>query len=155
MTTFNERGFFPYTPATNLLFGLHEALATLNEEGLQNVFARHDRLAEATRAAVAGWGLEVFCANAANYSSSITAVLVPEGHDADELRRVILNRYDMSLGNGLGQLKGKVFRIGHLGDLNDLMLAGTLCGIEMGLRAAEMPHSPGGVAAALDYLGGN
>lgn len=155
MTAFNERGFFPYTPATSLLFGLREALAMLTDEGLDNVFARHDRLAEAARAAVAGWGLEVFCANAANYSSSITAVMVPEGHDADELRRVILDRYDMSLGNGLGQLKGKVFRIGHLGDFNDLMLAGTLCGIEMGLRAAGVPHSPGGVVAALDYLGCN
>jgi alanine-glyoxylate transaminase/serine-glyoxylate transaminase/serine-pyruvate transaminase len=155
MVTFNERGFFPYTPATNLLFGLREAMAMLNEEGLENVFARHDRLAEATRAAVAGWGLEVFCANAADYSSSLTAILTPEGTDADELRRVILERYDMSLGSGLGQLKGKVFRIGHMGDFNDLMLAGTLCGIEMGLRAAEVPHSSGGVAAALDYLGSN
>jgi len=148
----NARGFFPYTPATNLLYGLAEAIAMLEEEGLENVFARHARHAEATRKAVAAWGLETVCANAAEQSNSLTAVLTPEGSDADRLRAVIAERFDMSLGTGLGRLAGRAFRIGHLGDFNDLMLAGTLCGVEMGLALAGVPHRKGGVAAALDYL---
>ena len=150
----NERGVFPYTPATNLLFGLHEALAMLLEEGLDAVFARHNRFAEATRRAVRAWDLEVVCQNPAAYANTLTAVLLPEGHDADALRRLVLDRFDMSLGTGLGKVQGKVFRIGHLGDFNDLMLAGTLCGVEMGLRLAGIPHRKGGVQAALDYLVG-
>jgi alanine-glyoxylate transaminase/serine-glyoxylate transaminase/serine-pyruvate transaminase len=151
----NENGFFPYTPATNLLYGLKEALAMLSEEGLANVFARHDRHAEATRRAVKAWGLEVLCLEPREYSSSLTAVKMPDGHSADGLRRAILERFDMSLGSGLGQLADKVFRIGHLGDFNDLMLAGTLSGIEMGLGIAGVPHRRGGINAALDYLAGN
>jgi len=149
----NQAGFFPYTPATNLLYGLREALHMLLEEGLENVFARHDRHAEATRRAVQAWGLEVVCLNPEEYSSSLTAVMMPEGHDADALRKVILDRFDMSLGTGLGKLKGKIFRIGHLGDFNDLMLAGTLSGVEMGLALAGVPFTRGGVAVALDFLG--
>ena len=148
----NQAGFFPYTPATNLLYGLREALHMLFDEGLENLFARHSRHAEATRLAVRTWGLEMVCLNPAEYSSSITGVMVPEGTDADALRKVILERYDMSLGTGLGRLKGKIFRIGHLGDFNDLMLAGTLSGVEMGLALAGVPFSRGGVAAALDHL---
>jgi len=148
----NEQGFFPYTPPTNLLYGLHESLAMLMEEGLDHVFARHHRLAEATRLAVAGWGLEVLCRDPARTSDSLTAVVTPDGHDADDVRKVILERFDMSLGVGLGPLAGKVFRIGHLGDLNDLTLAGTLAGVEMGLSLAGVPHDKGGVSAALDYL---
>jgi alanine-glyoxylate transaminase / serine-glyoxylate transaminase / serine-pyruvate transaminase len=148
----NLRGFFPYTPPTNLLYGLREALDILFEEGLENVFARHDRYAEATRQAARAWGLEVLCENPEEYSSSLTAVLVPSGYDADELRRVILEDFNMSLGTGLGKLKGRVFRIGHLGDFNDLMLVGTLGGVEMGLAIAGIPFSKGGVTAALDYL---
>lgn len=154
MLEFNATGFFPYTPATNLLFGLREALAMLREEGLEHVFARHHRLATATRRAVAGWGLEVFAANPAEQSNSLTALLMPDGVDADRVRRLILERFDMSLGAGLGKLKGRIFRIGHLGDFNDLMLAGTLCGVEMGLLAAGVPITKGGVAAAMDHLGG-
>jgi alanine-glyoxylate transaminase/serine-glyoxylate transaminase/serine-pyruvate transaminase len=148
----NAKGFFPYTPPTNLLYGLREALDMLFEEGLENVFARHDRHAEATRRAVRAWGLEVLCENPEEYSSSLTAILVPDGYDADELRRVILDNFNMSLGTGLGKLKGKVFRIGHLGDFNDLMLVGTLGGVEMGLTLTGIPFSKGGVTAALDYL---
>jgi alanine-glyoxylate transaminase/serine-glyoxylate transaminase/serine-pyruvate transaminase len=148
----NQKGFFPYTPATNLLYGLREAMKLLLEEGLDAVFARHSRFAEATRRAVAAWGLENQCAEPSEYSASSTAVRMPEGHDADALRRTILERFDLSLGTGLGKLKGRVFRIGHLGDFNELMLAGTLCGIEMGLALAEVPFTKGGVAAALDYL---
>ncbi len=148
----NASGFFPYTPATNMLYGLREAIAMLEEEGLDNVFARHARHGEATRRAVRAWGLEVLCAEPAEYSNALTAVLLPEGHDADALRRTILERFDLSLGNGLGKVAGKVFRIGHLGDFNDLMLTGTLSGVEMGLRLAGVPHDPGGVAAAMDYL---
>jgi alanine-glyoxylate transaminase/serine-glyoxylate transaminase/serine-pyruvate transaminase len=147
-----KAGFFPYTPATNLLYGLDEALLMLLEEGLDNVFARHLRLAEATRRAVRAWGLDVLCLDAAEHSPSLTAVLMPERHDADALRRVVLERFDMSLGTGLGKLKGKVFRIGHLGDFNELMLAGTLAGVEMGLSLAQVPHRKGGVGAALDFL---
>jgi len=149
-----QTGFFPYTPATNLLFGLREALAMLlDEEGIEAVFRRHARHGEATRRAVAEWGLEVLCADPREYSNSLTAILTPEGSDADRLRQIILDRFDMSLGTGLGRLKGKVFRIGHLGHFNDLMLCGTLCGVEMGLGAADIPHRKGGVAAALDHLG--
>jgi alanine-glyoxylate transaminase/serine-glyoxylate transaminase/serine-pyruvate transaminase len=150
----NQTGFFPYTPATNLLYGLREALAMLAEEGLENVFARHQRHGEATRRAVRAWGLEVLCLEPAEYSGSLTAVLMPAGHDADALRARILAAFDMSLGTGLGRLAGKVFRIGHLGHFNDLTLAGTLAGVEMGLALAKVPHEPGGVQAALDYLAG-
>ncbi len=149
---FNARGFYPYTPSTNLLFGLDEALSMLFEEGLPQVFARHNRLAEATRRAVRGWGLEVLCRDPHAYSSALTAVVMPEGYDADDLRQVILERFDMSLGTGLGQVKGKVFRIGHLGDLNELTLAGTLCGVEMGLAVCGVPHVREGVSQALAFL---
>ncbi len=148
----NRMGFFPYTPATNLLWGLLEALQMLHEEGLSNVFRRHDRHAEATRAAVRGWGLEVWCEEPEEYSSSLTAVLMPQGHDADKLREVILENFDMSLGTGLSRLAGRVFRIGHLGHFNDLMLAGTLSGVEMGLGLANVPHRAGGINAALKTL---
>ncbi len=148
----NERGFFPYTPPTNLIYGMDVALDMLLEEGLQKVFARHHRLAEAARSAVRGWGLENCCVDPVEYSDSLTAVMMPDGHDADKLRKLILDRFDMSLGTGLGKVKGRLFRIGHLGDMNDLMLAGTLCGVEMGLGLASVPHNKGGVSAALDYL---
>ena len=148
----NRAGFWPYTPATNLLYGLREAVAMLMEEGLPAVFARHARHAEATRRAVQAWGLEVLCADEREYSGSLTAVVLPDGHDADEVRRIILERFDMSLGTGLGKLRGKVFRIGHLGYFNDLMLAGTLCGVELGLALAGVPISRGGVDAALERL---
>lgn len=154
MITANQKGWFPYTPATNLLYGLREALRMLEEEGLENVFARHDRHAEATRRAVRAWGLEVLCAVPEEYSSALTAVMMPAGHDADRLRQVILEHFDMSLGMGLGKLQGKIFRIGHLGDFNDLTLLGTLAGVEMGLELAGVPHRKGGVQAAIDYLGG-
>ena len=152
MLAANESGFFPYTPATNLLYGLRESLAMLREEGLEAVFARHARHGEATRAAVRAWGLELLCVEPAEYSNSLTAVVVPEGHDADAFRAAVLDNFDMSLGAGLGRLKGRVFRIGHLGDFNDLMLAGTLAGVEMGLELAGVPHRRGGVQAALDLL---
>jgi alanine-glyoxylate transaminase / serine-glyoxylate transaminase / serine-pyruvate transaminase len=148
----NRSGFFPYTPPTNLLYALREALRMLQEEGLANVFRRHDRHAEATRAAVRAWGLEIVCEDPREYSSSLTAVYTPEGHDADKLRAVILENFDMSLGSGLSKLAGKVFRIGHLGSFNDLMLMGTLCGVEMGLRLAGVPHRDGGVLAAMESL---
>jgi alanine-glyoxylate transaminase/serine-glyoxylate transaminase/serine-pyruvate transaminase len=152
MLAANTTGFFPFTPATNLLYGLRETLQMLRDEGLDNIFARHDRHAEATRRAVRAWGLEVLCINPEEYSSSLTAVLLPAGHDADELRKIILEHFNMSLGSGLGKVQRTVFRIGHLGDFNDLMLAGTLSGVEMGLTLAGVPHSNGGVAAALGYL---
>ena len=152
MISNNRSGFFPYTPATNLLFALREALLMLEEEGLPNVFRRHERYGEATRAAVRAWGLEVVCQDPSEYSSVMTAVFTPEGHGADELRKIILEHFDMSLGAGLGRLAGKIFRIGHLGSFNDLMLAGTLSGVEMGLRLAGIPHRDGGVMAALDCL---
>src|SRR5210317_208166 len=148
----NKNGFFPYTPATNLFYGLDEAINMLLEEGLENVFARHKRHAEATRLAVKAWGLEILCKNPDEYSNSLTAVLMPEGHDSDALRKVILDNFNMSLGMGLNKIKGKVFRIGHLGDFNDLMLAGTLSGVEMGLAKSGVPFKKGGVMAALDYL---
>jgi alanine-glyoxylate transaminase/serine-glyoxylate transaminase/serine-pyruvate transaminase len=148
----NASGYFPYTPATNLLYGLREAIAMIQEQGLENVFARHARHAEATRRAVKAWGLELVCRNPDELSSSLTAVMVPDGHDADALRKVILERFDMSLGTGLGRLKGKVFRIGHLGDFNDLSLIGSLGGVEMGLGLAGIPHRKGGALAAMEHL---
>jgi len=148
----NRTGFFPFTPATNMLFGLREALRMLGEEGLPKVFRRHQRHGEATRAAVRTWGLEINCEEPREYSNSLTAVLMPEGHNADNLRKIILENFDMSLGAGLSRVAGKVFRIGHLGSFNDLTLAGTLSGVEMGLRLAGVPHKDGGVAAALDSL---
>jgi alanine-glyoxylate transaminase/serine-glyoxylate transaminase/serine-pyruvate transaminase len=151
----NPTGNFPYTPATNLLYGLIEACDMLMDEGLDNVFARHDRHAEATRRAVRTWGLETQCLEPSEHSPVLTGVVMPEGHDADALRAAILENYDMSLGAGLGKVKGRMFRIGHLGDFNDLMLMGTLSGVEMGLAVAGVPHSKGGVQVAMDYLTGN
>ena len=148
----NDSGYFPYTPATNLLYGLKESLKMLSEEGLGNVFKRHDRLAKATRIAVQAWGLEILCLEEKNYSSVLTAVIVPDEHDADELRKIILENFNMSLGNGLSKLQGKVFRIGHLGDFNDLMLLGTLNGIEMGLSISNIPFQKGGVEKASQFL---
>lgn len=148
----NKNGAFPYTPATNLLYGLEVAIEMLHEEGLDAVFARHDRHAQTTRNAVQAWGLEVLCQNPENYSSSLTAVVVPDGHDADAFREIVLKNFNMSLGNGLAKLAGKVFRIGHLGDFNDLMLLGTLSGVEMGLSLAGIPHQRGGVETAMQTL---
>ncbi|MDP8990584.1 MAG: aminotransferase class V-fold PLP-dependent enzyme [Acidobacteriota bacterium] len=152
MLSHNANGFFPYTPATNLLYGLKEALQMLREEGLQNVFARHRRLGEATRRAVSAWNLENVALDPKEFSNSVTAVYTPVGHSADEFRKVCLERFNMPLGSGLGKLNNKVFRIGHLGDFNDLMLAGALSGVEMGLEIAGVPHRKGGVAAALEFL---
>lgn len=148
----NETGYFPFTPATNLLYGLREAIAMLHEEGLENVFARHHRHGEATRAAVRAWGLEIQCADPKAYSDTITGVRMPEGRDAEEFRKIVLEKFDMSLGQGLNKVAGKIFRIGHLGDFNDLMLMGALSGVEMGLEVAGVPHKKGGVDAALAYL---
>ena len=152
MIATNATGYFPYTPATNLLYGLREAVDMLLEERLDNVFARHDRFAEATRRAVQAWGLEVLCLEPKEYSSSLTAVLMPEGHSADAFRQAVLDNFNMSLGNGLNKVADKVFRIGHLGDFNELMLMGTLAGVEMGLGIAGVPHQKGGVDAAMRYL---
>ncbi len=152
MLSQNESGFFPFTPATNLLFGLREALKMMQEETLASVFRRHARLAEATRAAVRAWGLEIVCEEPLEYSNSMTAVFAPDGHDPDRLRKIILENFDMALGAGLGKLSGRAFRIGHMGSFNDLMLAGTLSGVEMGLRLAGIPHQDGGVMAALNSL---
>jgi alanine-glyoxylate transaminase/serine-glyoxylate transaminase/serine-pyruvate transaminase len=152
MLASNATGYFPYTPSTNLLYGLREAIDMLFEEGLDAVFARHMRFGEATRRAVRAWGLEIWCADAAEYSPALTAILMPDGSNADAFRRIVLERFDMSLGQGLGKVAGKVFRIGHLGWFNDLMLCGTLCGVEMGLDAAGVPYRKGGVQAALDFL---
>jgi len=152
MLAVNPSGYFPYTPATSLLFGLSEALEMLFAEGLDNVFARHDRLAKATRRAVRSWGLEILCSEPSLYSSSLTAVIMPDGFSADVFRKVVLDSFDLSLGQGLGKVAGKVFRIGHLGYLNDLMLCGTLAGVEMGLALAGVPHRKGGAQAAIDYL---
>ncbi|MEQ8505211.1 MAG: aminotransferase class V-fold PLP-dependent enzyme [Rhodospirillales bacterium] len=152
MITMNKTGYFPYTPATNLLYGLKEAVDMLMEEGLDNVFARHDRMAEATRRAVRAWGLEVLCQEPKEYSPVLTAVVMPEGHSADNFRKITLEHFDMSLGNGLNKIADKVFRIGHLGDFNELMLMGTLSGVEMGLDLAKVPHKKGGVDAAMSYL---
>jgi len=148
----NASGYFPYTPATNLLYGLREALRMMQEEGLKNIFCRHARYGEATRAAVRAWALEMVCEEPSEYSNVTTAIFVPEGHDADALRKLILEKFDMSLGTGLGKLAGRAFRIGHLGSLNDLTLAGTLSGVEMGLSLGGIPHQPGGVNAALASL---
>ena len=148
----NKLGFYPYTPAVNLLYGLNEAINMLLEEGLENVFARHKRHADATRLAVESWGLEILAKNPVERSDSITAILVPDGHDSDNLRKIIYDNYDMSLGTGLNKVKGKVFRIGHMGDLNDLMLAGTLAGVEMGLKQSGIPFKRGGIMSALDFL---
>jgi len=150
--TSNSTGAFPYTPATNLLFGLNEAILMLKEEGLDNVFLRHKRHAEATRLAVQTWGLEVLCENKNDFSNTLTAVLLPDGHNADNLRSIVLDKFDMALGNGLSRLAGKVFRIGHLGDFNDLMLVATLGGIEMGLANSDVPHQVGGTQAAMQFL---
>ncbi len=148
----NSVGAFPYTPATNLLYGLNEAIAMLKEEGLDNVFSRHKRHAEATRLAVQTWGLEVLCEEKEDFSNTLTAVLLPDGYNADEFRSVVLDNFNMSLGNGLSRLAGKVFRIGHLGDFNDLMLVATLGGIEMGLSKSSIPHQVGGTQAAMQFL---
>ena len=150
----NAAGFFPYTPATSLLYGLREAIAMLLEEGLDAVFARHKRLAAATRTAVAHWGLEVVCLEPAEYSPVLTAVMMPPGHDADQFRKTVLDNYNMSLGSGLSKLAGKVFRIGHLGECNELTLMGALSGVEMGLSTSGVPHRAGGVEAAMKYLEG-
>ncbi|MDA1257915.1 MAG: aminotransferase class V-fold PLP-dependent enzyme [Chloroflexi bacterium] len=152
MLATNPQGFFPYTPSTNLLYGLREALQMLEEEGLDAVFARHDRFAEATRRAATAWGLDILAQDEREYSSSLTAIMTPDGYDADDLRKVILDRFDMSLGTGLGKVKGRTFRIGHLGDLNDLTLMGTLAGVEMGLDIAGISRAGSGVAAAMEFL---
>ncbi|RBL84305.1 serine--glyoxylate aminotransferase [Streptomyces cavourensis] len=152
MLAANARGYFPYTPSTNLLYGLHEALAMLQAEGLPQVFARHQRHAQATRLAVQAWGLELLSLDPAAHSPALTAVLMPAGHGADAFRKVVLDRFDMSLGQGLGQLSDRIFRIGHLGHFNDLALCGTLAGVEMGLAAAGVPHRPGGLQAAMEFL---
>jgi alanine-glyoxylate transaminase/serine-glyoxylate transaminase/serine-pyruvate transaminase len=152
MLAANASGFFPYTPSTNLLYGLRESLAMLNEEGLTNVFARHSRLAEATRSAVGAWGLEIACERPDEYSSVVTTIMMPAGHDADALRVIAGERFNLSLGAGLGRLKGRAFRIGHLGDFNELMLAGTLAGVEMTLTVAGVPFRKGGVLAAIERL---
>jgi alanine-glyoxylate transaminase / serine-glyoxylate transaminase / serine-pyruvate transaminase len=155
LVTANTTGFFPYTPAVSLFYALNEALDMLLEEGLPTVFARHERYAEATRRAVRAWGLELQCLDPHAYAPGVTAIRTPEGHSADNLRSVILERFNMSLGNGLGRIEDRVFRIGHMGDLGVLQLTGTLTGVEMGLRAAGVPHQRGGVQAAMDYLAGN
>ena len=152
MIALNETGYFPYTPATNLLYGLKEAIALLEEEGLENVFARHDRLAAAARAAVQAWNLDILCENEEAHSSVLTAVIMPEGHDSDVFRHHVLGKYNLSLGQGLTRLKGKIFRIGHLGQCNELTLMATLCGIEMGLRDLQVPFREGGLQAAMSKL---
>jgi alanine-glyoxylate transaminase/serine-glyoxylate transaminase/serine-pyruvate transaminase len=152
MISLNANGFFPYTPATNLLYGLDAAIDLLNEEGLDHVFARHQRHAAATRCAVEAWGLETVCRNPLLHSPVLTGVMMPEDHDADRFRQIVLERFDMSLGSGLGRLAGKAFRIGHLGDINDLTLLGAIAGVEMGLSLAGVPHRAGGVKAAMDRL---
>ena len=152
MIAANQTGFFPYTPATNMLHGLSESLDMLHEEGLDNVFARHDRHAEATRRAVRAWGLEILCRDPKYYSPTITGVLLPEGHDADVFRELALDRFDISFGTSFGKFTGKYFRIGHLGDTNDLTILGALASVEMTLALASVPHRKGGVQAAMDYL---
>jgi alanine-glyoxylate transaminase/serine-glyoxylate transaminase/serine-pyruvate transaminase len=155
MVRANQSGFFPYTPATNLLYGLQEALRMLDEEGLSNVFVRHKRLADATRAAVRGWGLDMVCLDPDEASNVLTAAMMPDGHDADQFRRLVFDRFNLSLGAGLGRLKARAFRIGHLGDFNELMLMGTLCGVEMGLLLAGVPSHRQGVSAAIENLCGS
>lgn len=151
----NESGLYPFTPATGHFFGLREAIAMIDEEGFDNLFARHDRLAEAARRAVRAWGFDILCADPRSHANALTAIVVPEGVNADTVRGVILERFDVSLGAGLGKVAGKVFRVGHLGWINDLMLVGALAGVEMGLAAAGVKHKSGGVQAAMDYLAGN
>ena len=148
----NKSGFYPYTPATNLLYGLNESIDMLQEEGLDNVFERHKRLADATRLTVEAWGLEILAKNPIERSDSITAIMVPDGHDSDNLRKIIYDNYNMSLGTGLNKVKSKVFRIGHLGDLNELSLMGALAGVEMGLKQSGIPYKSGGIMAAIDFL---
>ena len=152
MLSANREGFFPYTPATNLLYGLAEAIDMLHEEGLDRVFARHDRHAEGVRRAVKAWGLEIWCKEPKDYSSSLTAILMPTGHNADAFRRTALEHFDVSLGTGLSKIAGKVFRIGHLGDTNDLTMVATVAGVEMALKLAGVPHKGEGVRAAMDYF---
>ena len=152
MLTANSSGYFPYTPATTLFYGLKEAIAMLEEEGLDNVFSRHKRLADSCRAAVDAWELETICLNPREHSNALTGIMMPDGHDADFVRQVILEHFNMSLGTGLGKIKGKAFRIGHLGDINELMLMGVICGVEMGLGLAGVPHQSGGVEAAMRSL---
>ena len=152
MLSMNATGFFPYTPATGLLYGLAEAIDMINEEGLENIFARHERLAEATRRAVVGWGLELQCRDPKYYSPAVTTVVMPEGHNADAYRKIVLDNFNMSLGTGLNKIAGKAFRIGHLGDTNELTIMGALTGVEMGFDLAGVPHKKGGVAAAMSYL---
>jgi alanine-glyoxylate transaminase/serine-glyoxylate transaminase/serine-pyruvate transaminase len=152
MLNMNKIGFFPYTPATQMVQGLAVAIDMLHEEGLDNVFARHDRLAEATRRAVRAWGLEILCRDAKFYSPTVTAVLLPEGHDADAFRNLALEHFNISYGMSFGRFAGKFFRIGHLGDINDLTLLGALAGTEMALSLAGVPHKKGGVQAAMDYI---
>ena len=148
----NATGFFPYTPATGLLYGLAEAIDMINEEGLENVFARHERLAEATRRAVRAWGLDIQCRDPKYYSPAVTTVIMPDGHNADTYRKLVLDTFNMSLGTGLNKIAGKVFRIGHLGDTNELTVMGALTGVEMGFELAGVPHKKGGVLAAMSYL---
>jgi alanine-glyoxylate transaminase/serine-glyoxylate transaminase/serine-pyruvate transaminase len=148
----NANGFFPYTPATGLLYGLAEAIDMINEEGLENVFARHERLAEATRRAVRAWGLEIQCRDPKFYSPAVTTVIMPEGHNADAYRKIVLDNFNMSLGTGLNKIAGKAFRIGHLGDTNELTVMGALTGVEMGFELAGVPYKKGGVQAAMSYL---
>ena len=148
----NKSGFYPYTPATNLLYGLNESIDMLQEEGLDNVFERHKRLADATRLTVEAWGLEILAKNPIERSDSITAIMVPDGHDSDNVRKIIYDNYNMSLGTGLNKVKSKVFRIGHLGDLNELSLMGALAGVEMGLKQSGIPYKSGGIMAAIDFL---
>lgn len=152
MLTANASGYFPYTPATTLFYGLKEAIAMLEEEGLQNVFSRHKRLADSCRAAVDAWELETVCLNPREHSNALTGIMMPDGHDADHVRQIILEHFNMSLGTGLGKIRGKAFRIGHLGDINELMLMGVICGVEMGLGLAGVPHQSGGVEAAMRSL---
>jgi alanine-glyoxylate transaminase/serine-glyoxylate transaminase/serine-pyruvate transaminase len=152
MIVANAQGYFTYTPSTNLIFGLREGLRMLREEGLDNVFARHERLAEAARAAVRAWGLEILCRYEPERSPVVTTVMMPNGFDSDAFRRVVVDRLNLSLGTGLGRLKGRAFRIGHLGDFNELMLMGTLCGIEMGFSLAGVPFNKGGATAAMESL---
>jgi alanine-glyoxylate transaminase/serine-glyoxylate transaminase/serine-pyruvate transaminase len=152
MFKMNKQGFFPYTPATNMIHGLAVAIDMLHEEGLENVFARHDRLGEATRRAVRAWGLEILCREPKHYSSTVTAVLLPEGHNADQFRALALENFDISYGMSFGPYAGKYFRIGHLGDTNDLTILGALAGTEMALQLAGVPFKKGGVQAAMDYI---
>jgi alanine-glyoxylate transaminase/serine-glyoxylate transaminase/serine-pyruvate transaminase len=152
MLAMNSSGYFPYTPATGLLYGLAESIDMINEEGLDNVIARHKRLSEATRRAVTAWGFEIQCRDARYYSPAVTTVVMPEGHNADVYRKIVLDNFNMSLGTGLNKIAGKAFRIGHLGDTNELTILGALTGVEMGFDLAGVPHKKGGLAAAMSYI---